>query len=95
MKYSSEKPVEISVIHQENKLIIQIEDNRSGIVDDKIPYLFEPFYRADQSRSRKTGGYGLGLHLCKKITDLHNAKILVRNKTERSGRGGSLIFKDY
>lgn len=95
LKYSSEKPVEISVINKENNVIIQIDDNGSGIPENKLPFIFEPFYRADQSRSRKTGGYGLGLHLCKKIMDLHNAEILVQNKTERSGLVVSLIFKDY
>jgi two-component system OmpR family sensor kinase len=40
-----------------------------------MPHLFEPFYRPDVSRSRKTGGYGLGLSLCKAIVDAHGGSI--------------------
>jgi signal transduction histidine kinase len=95
LKYSTinDKPVEISVIRRDTDLIIQIEDFGQGIPSDKLPLIFEPFYRVDESRSRKTGGYGLGLHLCKQIMTMHNAKIEVRNKPESSGIVALLYFK--
>jgi signal transduction histidine kinase len=82
LKYSSpeDKPIEINVINRDDKILIRIEDHGSGIPPEKLPYVFEPFYRADESRSKKTGGYGLGLHLCKRIMNIHNAEIQLENK---------------
>jgi signal transduction histidine kinase len=93
-KYSHEpEPVEISVIHSDQQIIIKIEDSGTGIPEDKLPFVFEPFFRVDQSRSKATGGYGLGLHLSKKIMDLHKAEIKLENKKEGSGLITQLIFQ--
>jgi signal transduction histidine kinase len=96
LKYSaiSDKSIEISVIRRDEVIIIQIEDYGHGIPSDKLPFIFEPFYRVDESRSKKTGGYGLGLHLCKQIMDLHKAQIEVKNKPDSSGIIVSLFFRD-
>jgi signal transduction histidine kinase len=95
LKYSSgdSKPVEIQVVKNNENISINIEDFGEGIPEDKLPFIFEPFFRADQSRSRQTGGYGLGLHLCKRIMDLHNAEIRLQNKTGGKGIIASLNFK--
>ncbi len=69
------EPVTISIISGEHCAVITVADKGSGIVDDDLPHLFDPFYRADTSRSRKTGGYGLGLTLCKAAVDAHNGNI--------------------
>jgi signal transduction histidine kinase len=92
LKYSenSEQPVEINVIDQDNKIIIQVEDYGPGIPDDKLNLLFEPFYRIDSSRSRRTGGYGLGLHLAKKIMETHGTSIKIINK-QRSNQTSGII----
>jgi signal transduction histidine kinase len=67
--------VSISMTHDADRLIIIVEDRGEGIPASAQPYLFEPFYRPDRSRSRKTGGYGLGLSLCKAIVDAHGGSI--------------------
>lgn len=87
LKYSSEQdqPVEVSVVNNDQEITIRIEDFGPGIPEEKLPLVFEPFYRTDQSRSRKTGGYGLGLHLCKRIMDLHEGKVLLENKKNNTG----------
>jgi signal transduction histidine kinase len=87
LKYSaiSDKAIEISVIHRYEVIIMQVEDYGQGIPIDKLPFIFKPFYRFDGSRSKKTGGYGLGLHLCKQIMDLHEAKIEVNSKPDGKG----------
>jgi len=59
-----------------------------------LPFIFEPFFRADQSRSRNTGGYGLGLHICKRIMDLHGAEIRLENKKEGTGLVAVLVFRE-
>ena len=95
LKYSSvsDKPIEISVIQHNQDISISIEDFGPGIPEDKLPFVFEPFYKVDQSRSRKTGGYGLGLHLCKRIMDLHKAEIRLQNKKEETGLVVLLVFQ--
>lgn len=95
IKYSSpqDSPVEISVIRTHESVTIQIEDFGKGIPEEKLPFVFDPFYRVDESRSRKTGGYGLGLHLCKRITDLHGAEIGLGNKIEGKGLKAVLVFE--
>jgi signal transduction histidine kinase len=82
LKYSPESSiVDIKIVKQPDASTdIIIEDSGPGIPEEKLLLVFEPFYRADTSRSRATGGYGLGLHLCKRILDLHNAEIQLSNK---------------
>lgn len=77
LKYSSSAPgaVRVSVHQAESHAIIQVQDSGEGIPQEELPYIFEPFYRVDKSRSKATGGYGLGLHLCKKIMEAHEGKI--------------------
>ncbi|MBO7745592.1 HAMP domain-containing protein [Paenibacillus sp. MWE-103] len=48
----------------------------------KLPRLFEPFFRAEQSRSRSTGGSGLGLYIVSKVLDAHGAKYRIGNTPE-------------
>ena len=67
--------VSISTALTPDCLDILVEDRGEGIPAAALPHLFEPFYRPDVSRSRKTGGYGLGLSLCKAIMDAHGGSI--------------------
>ncbi|WP_374987798.1 sensor histidine kinase [Paenibacillus sp. R14(2021)] len=50
--------------------------------ETKLPRLFEPFYRAEQSRSRSTGGSGLGLYIVSKVLDAHGAQYSIGNTPE-------------
>ncbi|HBX52015.1 MAG: hypothetical protein A2275_00790 [Bacteroidetes bacterium RIFOXYA12_FULL_35_11] len=87
LKFSSPegREIEISVFDHPDKINLQVEDFGQGIPEDKIPFVFEPFYRVDDSRSKKSGGYGLGLHLCKRIMEAHRAEITIKNKNDKSG----------
>jgi len=64
----------------ENKYIISIIDNGIGIPKEHINRVTEDFYMVDKSRSRKNGGTGIGLSLCKKILELHNSKINIESE---------------
>ena len=85
-RYTSDKKKQIDVeTHQEDHSIeITIRDYGPGLNMKDIEKVFEPFYRAEESRSRNSGGYGLGLYLTKQIVDAHGGQISIRNH-ENSG----------
>lgn len=56
-----------------------VQDNGPGIPEDHLPHVFEPFYRSESSRTRKSGGAGLGLAIAKSIIDLHQGSIRVQS----------------
>lgn len=64
----------------QNKVIVRVTDNGEGIEEDKIPRLFERFFRVDTSGSRQQGGSGLGLSIVKHIVEAHDEKIYVESE---------------
>jgi len=60
---------------QNGHAFLRVENAGPGIPTEDLPHVFERFYRADTSRSRKTGGVGLGLAICKAIADAHGAAL--------------------
>lgn len=62
---------------------IIISDTGNGIPTDELQQIFEPFYRVNKSRSRKTGGAGLGLSIVKTIIEKHGWKISVDSELEK------------
>lgn len=77
IKYSAPDgpPVEVSLQVKGYEVSIIITDHGIGIPKESISHLFDPFYRVDESRTRDTGGYGLGLYLCQTIIKAHRAHI--------------------
>jgi len=85
IKYTPEKGrVSISVVKQDSRAVLEVEDNGIGISTDDLPHVFERFYRADKARSRQMGGTGLGLSIVRSICLAHGGRVTV-NSTE--GRG--------
>lgn len=86
LKYSKDqtRPVEINISSGIGRVSVIIEDFGEGIPEQDQALLFEPFYRVDKSRQKQTGGYGLGLSLCKKIMDAHGGDITI---SSRLGQG--------
>lgn len=90
VKYSlsESRPVQVSTAADDHAVVVRVSDDGPGIPEADIANLFEPFFRVDRSRSKKTGGYGLGLSICKRIIDAHGGTIVVENN---AGRGASFI----
>jgi signal transduction histidine kinase len=72
--------IKISTQVDHKTIKLTIKDHGSGIATQHIPHLSEPFYRADPSRQRKTGGYGLGLYLVKLIIEAHGGELLIESE---------------
>jgi signal transduction histidine kinase len=85
IKYSrpDSRPVEVMAARNGDSLTIRVTDDGPGIPETDLPSVFEPFYRGDRSRSRKTGGYGLGLSIAKRIAEAHGGSITVENNATR------------
>lgn len=83
MKYNiANGKVAIKTVIENNVEKIIISDSGRGIPSEDINKIFEPFYRVDQSRSRKIAGAGLGLSIVKSIVEKHGWKIEVESTVD-------------
>ena len=77
---------EISLVINGQSTLITVTDHGSGIEPEHLPHLTEPFYRVDASRQRETGGYGLGLYLCRMIAEAHGGGLEIESVTGEGTR---------
>lgn len=67
--------VSVAVSRSDQAAFISVSDNGSGIGAEDLPHVFERFWRGDRSRSRNSGGSGLGLSIVKQIAELHGGTV--------------------
>ncbi|RYY21799.1 MAG: two-component sensor histidine kinase [Chitinophagaceae bacterium] len=78
MKYSpKEAPITCRLVKDNKKIILSVLDEGSGIPDNEKQKIFDKFYRIGNEETRTAKGTGIGLYLCSKIADDHNADIRV------------------
>ena len=81
LKYTDKNgEVQISLKKTGDRAEVLIKDNGEGISKDDLPLIFERFYRVDRSRSRLTGGAGIGLSIVKAIVDRHGGEIYIESE---------------
>ena len=72
--------IDLSLQKVDAQIVFSVKDYGVGIAPEHLPYLMQAFYRADASRQRKTGGYGLGLYLCRLVIEAHGGKIDIESR---------------
>ena len=91
VKYSlpDSKPIRVTVETGEHRAAVRVSDDGVGIPREDADRIFEPFFRVDRSRSKESGGYGLGLSICKRVMEAHGGRIAFESG---SGRGASFVL---
>lgn len=79
-------PIEVAVTTEDSVARMSVSDHGPGLQPDQMDRIFEPFYRADPSRSRDSGGAGLGLSIVSAVVTAHGGQVRVK---ETSGGGAT------
>lgn len=81
--------VSVSAVRTTGGIEVQVTDTGEGISPEDLPFVFDRFYRSEKSRSRMTGGAGLGLAIARGIITAHGGEISVRSQP---GTGTQFTF---
>jgi signal transduction histidine kinase len=76
------KSAAVAVDDSASRLEIRVRDEGPGLPQSELEKVFEPFYRVEGSRSRETGGTGLGLTIAKSVAEAHGGSLVLRNRAE-------------
>ena len=90
VRHGENKPIRIKVSFRGEKAEIQVIDQGEGIPREHLKQIAEPFYRADSSRGRNTGGTGLGLYLCRLIAEAHGGDLNIYSEV---GKGARVVVR--
>ena len=79
-KYSlKDKPVDLRLYKKNDAIFLEVIDQGPGIPDEEKKAVFKKFYRIGNEQTRKAKGTGLGLYICKKIAEDHDAEIFIKD----------------
>jgi len=86
IKYTnSDGEINVRLLNRDSDILVQVRDTGIGIPSDKLPFLFDAFYRVDNNQK----GSGLGLSIAKTIVEAHGGKIWVESII---GKGSTFSF---
>lgn len=80
-KYSNNKPVQVTIASSDNQVFLAFKDQGIGIPASEMPFIYDPFFRA--SNTRNFEGYGIGLPLARNIIKIHNGHLQVSSVVEK------------
>jgi signal transduction histidine kinase len=83
IKYTQEGSIRITIEKREDNARVQVMDTGIGIPQEEQEKIFKRFYRVEKSRSKETGGVGLGLSIAEWIVQAHKGRIEVESKLNR------------
>jgi two-component system sensor histidine kinase BaeS len=78
--------VQVEVSGQDGHVQVAVADTGEGIAPEDQPHVFDQFYRGEKSRSRQSGGAGLGLAIARGIVEAHRGQIRVESAPNRGSR---------
>jgi len=94
-KYTPENhKITVSLSRYKNRVLCVVNNTGEPIPEDKLPHLFNRFYRVDDARTHQAGSYGLGLAIAQSIAEKHQAKITVESTLE-AGTTFKVTFPAY
>lgn len=80
IRHGLNNPITLEVSGDADWVQLKVMDQGEGIAAEHLSKLSEPFYRADRARQRNTGGFGLGLYLCRLIAEAHGGSLAITSK---------------
>lgn len=82
----AEGRVDVSIEESEEAVSVTVADTGEGIHSDELPHVFDRLYRVDPSRTRSTGGAGLGLTIAKQLVEAHAGAIRVESTLDKGSK---------
>ncbi|MGK7883584.1 MAG: sensor histidine kinase [Crocosphaera sp.] len=83
IRYTEKGTITIKAWSENKQVWVEIIDTGIGIKPEDLPYIFERFWRADKSRSRYSGGTGIGLAITRRLVELQGGKIEVESEVNK------------
>lgn len=80
IRHGRANPITVRTGFSDDAAVLEVIDRGEGISRAHLSQISEPFYRADSSRQRNTGGTGLGLYLCRLIVEAHGGELLIESE---------------
>lgn len=90
VRHTAQGTIALSVRASGDRALFSVDDTGEGIPDEALPYIFERFYRADEARTRHTGGSGIGLAVARAVIHDHGGEVFAANRPE----GGASVGFD-